>query len=106
VLVEKFGRRGKQDAAPDQHATSVLVRHRMPRLWPFWKNPIAGDGHSDGGEVSMRFMWVLLMGLWVGTILGGIFLPGDLWMLVVGVILLVATGVVGVVKWEEMGRPR
>jgi hypothetical protein len=77
----------------------------MLRLSTVWKNPIASDEHSDCGEVTMRFMWVLLMGLWVGTILGGIFLPGDLWMLVIGVILLVATGVVGVVKWEEMGRP-
>jgi hypothetical protein len=51
-------------------------------------------------------MWVLLMGLWIGTILGGIFLPGDLWMLIIGAVLFVVTGVVGIAKWEEMGRPR
>jgi hypothetical protein len=79
---------------------------RISHCSAVWKNPLSGYGHTERGEGAMRFMWILLMGLWIGTILGGIFLPGDLWMLVLGAILFVGTGIVGVVKWEEMGRPR
>jgi uncharacterized membrane protein len=54
----------------------------------------------------MRFLWVMLLVIFAGTILGGAVLPGDLWMAIIGAILFVATVIVGIRNWEEMGRPR
>jgi hypothetical protein len=46
----------------------------------------------------------LLLVIWVACIVVGIAVKGLFWLLIIGAILLVATGVIGFIKREALGR--
>lgn len=49
---------------------------------------------------------LLLLLVWVACIVLGVVVKGLVWLVVIGAILFVATGVVGFVKREALGRRR
>ena len=46
----------------------------------------------------------LLLVIWLAVIVVGIAVKGLIWLLIIGVVLFVATGVIGFVKREALGR--
>lgn len=49
---------------------------------------------------------ILLLLVWLACIVVGVVIKGLFWLLIIGVVLFVATGVVGFVKREALGRGR
>lgn len=48
----------------------------------------------------------LLLVIWLALVVVGIAVKGLIWLLIIGAILFVATGVIGFVKREALGRKR
>ena len=48
----------------------------------------------------------LLLVIWLACILVGVFIKGLFFLIIVGAVLFIATGVVGFVKREALGRSR
>jgi hypothetical protein len=49
---------------------------------------------------------VLLLVIWLACVVLGIAIKGLVWLVIIGAVLFVATGVVGFVKREALGRKR
>ena len=48
----------------------------------------------------------LLLVIWLALVVVGIAIKGFVWLLIIGAVLFVATGVIGFVKREALGRRR
>jgi hypothetical protein len=49
---------------------------------------------------------VLLLVIWLACVLVGVFIKGLVWLVIIGAVLFVVTGIVGFVKREALGRRR
>jgi hypothetical protein len=58
----------------------------------------------DDRETVMLALLGLLLVIWLACVVVGIAIKGLFWLLIIGAILFVATGVIGFVKREALGR--
>lgn len=56
------------------------------------------------GMATMLALLGLVLLIWIACVLVGVFVKGLFWLIIVGVVLFVATSVVGFVKREALGR--
>jgi hypothetical protein len=49
---------------------------------------------------------VLLLVIWLACVVLGVVIKGLVWLVIIGAVLFVATGVIGFVKREALGRKR
>jgi hypothetical protein len=54
----------------------------------------------------MLGLLVVLLIVWLAAVVFGVVIKGLFWLVIIGAILFVATGVIGFVKREALGRKR
>jgi hypothetical protein len=67
---------------------------------------VAGSGSAIGEDVDMVGLLALLLVVWLVVVVLGVAIKGLFWLVIIGAILFVATGVIGFVKREALGRKR
>jgi hypothetical protein len=83
---------------------------------PWAGNSSRGLNHGAAGhfrfgdlgdeERDMIGLLAVLLVIWLVCVVLGIVIKGEFWLVIVGAVLFVATGVVGFVKREALGRRR
>jgi Tn3 transposase DDE domain len=74
---------------------------------PRWgKSGVVGLGRPWERRFTMLGLLVLLLIVWLVAVVLGVVIKGLFWLVIIGAILFVATGVIGFVKREALGRKR
>jgi hypothetical protein len=64
---------------------------------------VAAHAYRDEGAAMLVLIGLLLV-VWLVCVVLGVVIHGLVWLLIIGAILFVATGVIGFVKREALGR--